>query len=149
MAKLRSTIEIACFAYNRFVKKHIETEMIEKIEARTSTSRKFIIVDNAVELVSVPTYNDEMEVIGNSDYWQKIAEIRRKEFTVDTDTFNQLYAYADSQITETDLTPLEREVKREEIAFFIYFTNDFLSNENSEVTTELLYSTNAYNWEIV
>ena len=149
MAKLRSTIEIDCFSYNRFVKKHIETEMTEKIEARTSTSRKFIIVDNAVELVSVPTYNEEMEVVGNSEYWGKIAEIRRKEFTVDTDTFNQLYTYADSQITEITLTPLEREVKREEVAFFTYFTSDFLSNENSEVTNELLYSTNPSNWEIV
>ena len=32
MAKLRSTIEIACFSYNRFVKKHIETEMTEVLD---------------------------------------------------------------------------------------------------------------------
>jgi len=97
MAKLRSTIKIPCFSYNRFVKKHIETEMIEKIESRTSTSRKFIIVDNAVELVSIPIYNEDMEVVGNSDYWRKVAEIRRKEFIVDTvsvwfrETLKRLY----------------------------------------------------------
>lgn len=120
--RLRTTKKVSWGGWNPFINNYLEFELNQK--SKTQHDVTFLIKDivkseRIIELENNQTQNVEY------DY----TVLREKVFTVDITLYNQLYQVAEQQLP-SGLTPFEKETMREKIAFLIYFTNDFLQDEN-------------------
>jgi hypothetical protein len=150
--RLRSTRKINWGGWNPFIDNYLEIELTQK--SKSSQNVVFEIKDIVKEERIIQIDNDEL---GNEQF--KTIEVdsfvlRQKTFTVPTALYNQLYQASESVIS-TELSPFEKEIMREKMSFLMFFTNDFLTDENGVVRTDengnslCLYATLSNEWVIV
>jgi hypothetical protein len=138
--KIRSLIPVSYSADNLFKKGfvEIETKMLQKNEND--------VVFEVSDYFVIPVVG---EVNGEEiTHYERQKNIRYKKYTVASADYEALFNYADGLI-QGDLSLLEKERTRENIAFEYFFKNDFLRDENDNLTQFLLYHTLPENWELI
>lgn len=144
MAKIRTTEPIACYASDPYKKDYVQIEMVEVPNSRTATGITFNITDYSIVL-------NQMTIPGSDEpttVWMLSNTLRKKQFTVSKELYTQLYSSAEQLLPE-GIDAFDKEKKIEEIAFEIYFKNDFLKDETGVTTEFVLYKTLPSIWEIV
>lgn len=145
--RLRSTRKINWGGWNPFINNYLEIELNQLSKSAQNVVFKIKDIIKADRVIQLE--NNQTETV---EYDLNV--LRDKTFTVPTQLYNQLYQAAEQQLP-SGLTPFEKELMREKIAFLIFFTNDFLTDENGNTRTDengnslCLYGTLANEWVII
>jgi hypothetical protein len=140
MAKIRTKTKINWGGFNPNIQNTIistATELVKNENGCTFQIRDVAMLEHDV-------LDESGEVV--STYETEFQETRQaKNVLIDSLQYDQLFQ-ASNQYMDfhyPNLTILQREVKRLDVAFYLYFTADFLDNGLCG------YNTNSIDWEII